>query len=353
MNMKIVFVLIILLVLILINNTFVSKHKKRDNINKFLILSIFLILFVITILYRYVLFHICELTDRDDGPPYGRTSILKHKEIIEGSLGYRNIIPKILHMTYHTKEKIPSKVYENIKKYANNYKLNIYNDIEGELFIKNFFSDEVVEKYKKMRGAHKADLLRYCLLYIYGGVYADIKTVFIKPLDEVIPQSFGGVVIVNSEFMNGTVYNGFIACPPGKDLFLKLIEYIMSVDQWMIDIYYLILVDNLYFVITNDLREASSERGDLREASSERGDLREAFAKGGDPGEAAARGGDNRGKIIPGINFGKSTLYYSLYEKCNRNPMCIGGLDQYFLCCNIYDPLQGPVIKTRYSDYPW
>ena len=331
MNMKIVFVLIILLVFILINNTFVSKHKKRDNINKILILSLFLILFVITILYRYVILHSestyrssargSDLSDRSAASEGGVkvTSILKYKEITEGGFGYRHIIPKILHMTYHTKEKIPSKVYENIKKYANNYKLNIYNDIEGEIFIKKFFNDEVVEKYKKMRGAHKADLLRYCLLYIYGGVYADIKTVFIKPLDEVIPQSFGGVVIVNSEFMNGTVYNGFIACPPGKDLFLKLIEYIMSVDQWMIDIYYLIFVDNLYFVITNDLREASF-------------------------------GG---GKIIPGINVGKSTLYYSLSEKCDRNPMCIGGLDQYFLCCNIYDPLKGPVIKTRYSDYPW
>jgi len=243
-------------------------------------------------------------------------SIIKENKIIlvggheEKSLNY---IPKVLHMTYHSKHSIPKKVYNNHSLYASDYDINIYDDDDGVKIIDKFFSNDVAVKYRQLNGPHKADLLRYCILYIYGGVYADIKTVFIQNLADVIPDG-DHIVIVNSKFSDNTVYNGFIATPPGKKIFLSLINYILNIEIWVSKLYYLIFVHDCYSQIKMDIK-------------------------------------DNN--ITSGFNEGYSTNYYVLDEACDRNSgNCNDGLDRYGLCCYIYDG-DLPVIKTRYSDYPW
>ena len=43
-------------------------------------------------------------------------------------------------------------------------------------FIAKHFSEEVVYTFDKLKpGAYKADLWRYCVMYITGGIYLDIK----------------------------------------------------------------------------------------------------------------------------------------------------------------------------------
>ena len=43
-------------------------------------------------------------------------------------------------------------------------------------FIKSHFSKRVLYAYDKLiPGAFKADLWRYCIIYINGGIYIDIK----------------------------------------------------------------------------------------------------------------------------------------------------------------------------------
>ena len=57
--------------------------------------------------------------------------------------------------------------------------------------------------------------------------------------------------------------------------------------------------------------------------------------------------------IKSGFNKGYTTDYYIFDEICNRDSgNCNDGLDRYGLCCYIYDG-ESPIIKTRYSDYPW
>ena len=43
----------------------------------------------------------------------------------------------------------------------------------------------LVDVFKQLNGPHKADLFRYCYLYINGGLYLDIKIELIKPLSEI------------------------------------------------------------------------------------------------------------------------------------------------------------------------
>ena len=90
-------------------------------------------------------------------------------------------------MCYHDKSKIPNKVYDNLRKYAKGHNIQIYDDKEIIQFFKDHYkdSDRYINKFNKLQGAHKADLWRYCVLYHYGGVYLDIKTELIKPLNEI------------------------------------------------------------------------------------------------------------------------------------------------------------------------
>lgn len=53
------------------------------------------------------------------------------------------------------------------------YKL--YNDQTGRALIKNNFNDSVLGAYDRLIPyAYKADLLRYCILYLHGGWYMDL-----------------------------------------------------------------------------------------------------------------------------------------------------------------------------------
>ena len=70
------------------------------------------------------------------------------------------------------------------------YKLWSGNEIEN--FLSAQFSQIVVDTYHKLKPySYKADLARYCLLYVYGGLYFDLNTRFINPfvIDQYDPAS--------------------------------------------------------------------------------------------------------------------------------------------------------------------
>jgi hypothetical protein len=229
-------------------------------------------------------------------------------------------IPKKIWMTYHKKENIPSKVFTNLATYADNYTYTILDDKEGIQFIQKYFGPEVVEKFDKLSGAHKADLLRYCLLYVHGGVYIDIKTVLVQPLDGLISSIVKqnstrstAPIISTLSMISGTVYQGVIATPPKQEFFLKLIEFIVKTPTMIPKVDYLIFT-------------------------------RDFFAKAEE---------DVGRKIEQGLNVGKSNTFYFFQEICSPYAKdCPDGLDRYNLCCYIHDGSE-KVIKTRYSDFPW
>ena len=84
-----------------------------------------------------------------------------------------NQIPKLLMQTFHSP--LPTRVKENICKFAPNYRHIFFNNQEAELFLLKHFPLNVTSRFQNLtQGAHKADLFRYCWLYINGGVYLDV-----------------------------------------------------------------------------------------------------------------------------------------------------------------------------------
>ncbi len=224
-----------------------------------------------------------------------------------------NKIPKIILQTYHNKNRIPSKVYNNISKYGKGYKHIIYDDLLCINFLKKHYPPVISETFSLLKkGPHKADLFRYCFLYKYGGIYLDIKTELIKPLDEIFTDSYLYTVLSKKK---NYIYQGVIATPPLNPIFKILIDYIVNNRNSVNN--YEIFVSHFYSVIENYCKTIE--------------------------------------ELKNGININKKNNinFYLFNELCSRNiTLCNDGLDRYGYCCNIYDKGE-KIIKTRYSDYPW
>jgi mannosyltransferase OCH1-like enzyme len=144
-------------------------------------------------------------------------------------------IPKVLMQTYKDKSKVPGYIFDNIKKYSRDYEYYFFDDTTVITFFKNYFIKEVYDFFNTIDyGAFKADLFRYCWLYINGGVYLDIKTIQIKNLNEIIDHSVQDtkhqIYSVNS-IEKGTIYQGILASTPKNPLFLDAIKKMMNMED--------------------------------------------------------------------------------------------------------------------------
>ena len=87
-------------------------------------------------------------------------------------------IPLKIFQTWHTKS-LPLHMKRNcerLKKENPQFEYFLYDDTDCLRFIQEHFEEEVVNAFNHLiPGAYKADLWRYCVLYIHGGIYLDIK----------------------------------------------------------------------------------------------------------------------------------------------------------------------------------
>ena len=108
------------------------------------------------------------------------------------------MIPKLVHYTFAT-DNLPDEIRQNMernKRLCPDYEFIFYDDAACDAFIKQHFPTEIYNSYTKINpvyGAMRADFFRYCVLFIKGGVYIDIKSSFklnlayiIKPTDTCI-----------------------------------------------------------------------------------------------------------------------------------------------------------------------
>jgi hypothetical protein len=97
------------------------------------------------------------------------------------------------------------------------YRYNCLTDEQCFTFLQIEFGERFSNAYKVLvPGAYRADFWRYCVLYKYGGVYADAKTTLFRDLDEIIrPQD---ELILVRDIPSKCLLNGFIACKPGHPL---------------------------------------------------------------------------------------------------------------------------------------
>lgn len=146
------------------------------------------------------------------------------------------VVPRIVHQTWF--EDLPKEKYPNMSRLIESYRTSGWeyrfytDDTAGELLSKHF-PPEVREAYDTLLpGAFKADLFRYCVLLIYGGVYSDVDTMMGPSLDAAIQNDVGFMVGLDEPGKKiqkrMCLWNGFIAAAPGHPFLAKVVESVVN-----------------------------------------------------------------------------------------------------------------------------
>ena len=141
------------------------------------------------------------------------------------------MIPKVIVQTYHT-DILPFRMRlatESWPRLNPEYEYQFFDDLMCENFIRDNFNLDVVNAFNGLiPGAFKADLFRYCFLYINGGVYSDIDNICEVPLDSFINEEDTFISVKDNSFGNeGLIYNSFIACEKNQPILKKTIDLIV------------------------------------------------------------------------------------------------------------------------------
>jgi mannosyltransferase OCH1-like enzyme len=232
------------------------------------------------------------------------------------------MIPKVIIQTYYDKSKIPNKIYKNIQKYAPEYNHIIYDDKECIEFLEQFdvtFKDikklnfNIVDRFKSFeKGAHKADLFRYCYLYQHGGIYLDIKTELIKPLKNIFTQNNTLYTVLS--LITDSIYQGIIAVYPRNPIIGLLINQCAFYSDIKLTKNYHIFTKFFYKCILNNIKKS---------------------------------------KILAGTHTINGYNIYFFKETKYEKSECDNKVDRYKLCSFINDEHNNKIFKTRYFDFPW
>jgi hypothetical protein len=87
-------------------------------------------------------------------------------------------IPRKIFQLWHTKDLPPllKEAGERIRAENPEFEHHVYDTAECDRFIEDNFEPRVLAAYRKLLpAAFRADLCRFCILYIYGGIYVDIS----------------------------------------------------------------------------------------------------------------------------------------------------------------------------------
>jgi mannosyltransferase OCH1-like enzyme len=107
------------------------------------------------------------------------------------------VIPKVIYQTWKTKNLHPviENIKENIQVLNPNYKIDLFDDDDMNMWIKSNCDENTYEAYNKLYvGAAKADLWRYLILYKNGGIYLDMDSIIYKSLDDLIKPDDSAIV---------------------------------------------------------------------------------------------------------------------------------------------------------------
>lgn len=132
-----------------------------------------------------------------------------------------------------TAEKYPnmSRLIESWKR--SGWEYHFWDDTSAAEFLSLHFPPEVREAYESIiPGAFKADLFRYCVLLIMGGIYADMDVMLESNLDAAVPPDVGFMTPVDAP---GTrpdrrmcLWNGFIASAPAHPYLSRVIQHVVN-----------------------------------------------------------------------------------------------------------------------------
>lgn len=150
-------------------------------------------------------------------------------------------IPKQIMETFFTVEAMNEHHYNAFYTFTElnpEYEMIFYLDKDIRQFIQRHFSADVLLAYDRLiPGAYRADLFRYCYLYVHGGCYFDHKMIARKPLRHLI-QSNDEFLVCSDTLQGGIMadtiketvrlYNAVICVVPQSKKLFNTINYVVK-----------------------------------------------------------------------------------------------------------------------------
>jgi len=125
------------------------------------------------------------------------------------------LIPKLVWQTYKTVDPpaAATSCMSSWKKYNQGHKFIYMGDVLCEKFIEQYFERDFFEMYMSLPvGVMKADVWRVAVVYVFGGIYADLDTECRAPIEEWIGSSSKLVAAVENQ--TGALGNFVFAATP-------------------------------------------------------------------------------------------------------------------------------------------
>lgn len=134
-------------------------------------------------------------------------------------------IPRRILQTFETHD-VPDGMHQASQSWINlnpGFDYHCHDDAMRREFVAKHFDDATLKCYDALpAGAFRADLWRYCALYVHGGVYADIDMVCRTPLGELIGPDDEFIIAHGNK--RSDLSNGFICTIPRHAILRQMIE---------------------------------------------------------------------------------------------------------------------------------
>lgn len=156
------------------------------------------------------------------------------------------MIPKVIVQT--SRNGIPEYVIEMIREKSPGWEYKHFTDNDIiDFFIQNPIREfpNVIQKfYSYSYGEHRADLFRYYYLYVKGGVYIDSDAMIEDNIENIVRNY--DFFSVNSSYLPGSVFQGFIGCIPGNIVIYEALSDLYSISNENLIKDFHILCKNMY-----------------------------------------------------------------------------------------------------------
>jgi len=154
----------------------------------------------------------------------------KQKKEKKKKLKVDSVVPLNIFQTWHTKD-MPYNMKLNVARirfFNPEFKYYFFDDNDCREFIKKHFPISILWAFDKLRpGAFKADLWRYCVLYIHGGIYMDIKLRGINKFKLLHLTTREHFVLDYPNRVNSGIYNALMSVKPRNKILGKCILQIL------------------------------------------------------------------------------------------------------------------------------
>lgn len=163
-------------------------------------------------------------------------NVLYENKYIKNDIKKIDKIPKRIVQTWERKNVIPE-----LQEIINSWKINnpdyeyvLYDSVEREQFIKEYFNEDVIYAYNTLNsGAFKVDLFRICQLYVKGGFYCDLDSICIKSIDTLLDDNPLMAIPVEGRKSdpiegNHCLLSGFILSQNKNPILLRIIHRIVE-----------------------------------------------------------------------------------------------------------------------------